>query len=182
MSSKSWLYLVGAIVTEVAASLSLKGALNHPALYGVVAVGYVSAFTCLSFTLRAGMALGVAYGVWGATGVAATALLSSLFFGEPITPIMGAGILLVMGGVLLVELGAQEAAEYESPEEIKEKVAEVLASETPVPITVPAALLTPETHAPTHPQGPDPHGSGESDQREAPASYIGDTQTEGTNA
>ncbi|WP_025156461.1 DMT family transporter [Leifsonia aquatica] len=104
-----WLFLAGAILFEVTASLSLKGALTHPALYVVVGIGYVASFVCLAATLRAGMALGVAYGIWGATGVALTAALSTALFGEPFTPLMGLGIALIIGGVLLVELGSQSA-------------------------------------------------------------------------
>lgn len=55
------------------------------------------------------MALGVAYGIWGATGVALTAVGSLLLFGEPITALMGIGIIVIIAGVLCVELGAQAA-------------------------------------------------------------------------
>lgn len=61
----------------------------------------------LSLVLRTGMALGVAYGIWGASGVALTALLSLIIFGEPLTLLMGIGIVVVIAGVLCVELGAQ---------------------------------------------------------------------------
>ena len=71
-----------------------------------VAIGYLAAFAFLSHTLSAGMGLGVAYGIWAASGVALTAILSKLLFDEPFTWIMAAGIALVVGGVLLVELGA----------------------------------------------------------------------------
>lgn len=106
---KRWLILIGAIALEVMATLSLKGAMEHPALYIVVAIGYLGSFVALSFVLRAGMALGVAYGIWGASGVALTAVLSSLLFGEPLTALMGLGIVLIIGGVLCVELGSQAA-------------------------------------------------------------------------
>lgn len=72
-------------------------------------VGYVGAFVCLSLVLRAGMGLGVAYGIWGACGVVLTAVFSMVLFGEPLTLLMGAGIALVIGGVLCVELGSQAA-------------------------------------------------------------------------
>ena len=65
-----WLLLAGAILSEVTASLSLKGALDRPALYAVVLVGYAASFVALAMVLRRGMALGVAYGIWGALGVA----------------------------------------------------------------------------------------------------------------
>lgn len=107
---KKWPLLAGAIVTEVAASLSLKAALEQPALYVVVVVGYAAAFVLLTFVLRAGMPIGVAYGIWGACGVALTALLSALIFGEPLTPLMLAGMALVIIGVLCVELGSGRAA------------------------------------------------------------------------
>lgn len=111
---KKWLLLIAAIVTEVTATLSLRAALDHPAWYVVVAVGYVAAFTALSFVLRAGMGLGVAYGIWGATGVVLTAILATILFGDPLTATMGLGIALVIGGVLCVELGSQAAATRES--------------------------------------------------------------------
>lgn len=105
-----WVLLGGAISFEVAGSLSLKGALEHPLLYIVVVVGYLAAFTLLTFVLRAGMPVGVAYGIWGALGVALTALLSAAIFGEPLTPLMLAGMGLVIAGVLCVQLGAGHAA------------------------------------------------------------------------
>ncbi|WP_455550553.1 SMR family transporter [Arthrobacter ulcerisalmonis] len=62
---KKWLLLAGAIVSEVTASLALQAAQDHPAWYVVVGVGYVAAFSLLGLVLRQGMALGVAYGIWG---------------------------------------------------------------------------------------------------------------------
>lgn len=111
---KGWLLLAAAILSEVTASLSLKAALEQPAFYAVVAVGYLAAFILLALVLRTGMALGVAYGIWGASGVALTAVASSLFFGEPITLLMGIGIVVVIVGVLCVELGAQAAKKPET--------------------------------------------------------------------
>lgn len=104
-----WLLLAGAIVCEVAGSLSLKGALEQPLLYTVVVVGYGLAFVLLNLVLRAGIPIGVAYGIWGALGVALTALLSAVIFGEPLTPVMLAGMALVIAGVLCVEIGSGRA-------------------------------------------------------------------------
>lgn len=114
-----WALLAAAVLSEVAASLSLKAALGAPAFYLVVAVGYVAAFTLLFAVLRRGMPLGVAYGVWGACGVALTAVLSALLFREPFTVVMGIGMVLVIGGVLLVELGSHphgDAGDDTAPE------------------------------------------------------------------
>lgn len=103
--ARARLLLAGAILCEVAASLSLKAALDQPLLYIVVVLGYVAAFSLLALVLRAGMAIGVAYGIWGACGVALTAVLSTLLLGEHLTWLMGAGIVLVIGGVLCIEMG-----------------------------------------------------------------------------
>lgn len=104
-----WLLLAGAIASEITGSLSLKGALDTPALYVLVAISFAAAFTFLSRVLRAGMPLGVAYGVWAAAGVALTAVLSALIYNEPFTTLMAGGIVLIIGGVLLVEIGSQHA-------------------------------------------------------------------------
>jgi small multidrug resistance pump len=102
----AWVLLAGAIVSEVTATLSLKRALDHPIFYSVVALGYLVAFVLLSLTLRQGLGIGVAYGVWAALGVGLTAVGSKVFFGEPLTGVMIAGLALIIGGVLLVELGS----------------------------------------------------------------------------
>jgi small multidrug resistance pump len=105
----AWLLLLGAILTEVAATVSLRGALDHPVLYVVVVLGYVLSFGLLALVLRRGMPLGVAYGIWSACGVVLTALLSALLFGEVFTVLKASGIVLIAGGVVLVELGSQRA-------------------------------------------------------------------------
>lgn len=102
-----WVALGLAIACEVAATLSLRvAAAGRPRWYVGVTAGYVAAFVALSFALFEGLPLGVAYGIWAATGVAATAVLSKLVFGEPLTRLMAFGIALIVVGVLLVELGA----------------------------------------------------------------------------
>ena len=102
----AWLALGGAVVSEVSATLALRQALEQPGFYAVVGIGYALAFILLSLTLKAGMPLGVAYGIWSAGGVAVTAIASRLLFGEPLTRTMVVGIALIMAGVLLVELGS----------------------------------------------------------------------------
>lgn len=106
----TWLLLLTAVACEVTGSLALKGALEQPGLYAVVAVGYLASFALLAVVLRRGMGLGVAYGAWGALGVGSTALLSAWLYDEPLTALMGLGLVLIVGGVLLVEGGAQAAA------------------------------------------------------------------------
>jgi small multidrug resistance pump len=102
----TWLLLLLAIVSEVAATLSLKAAMTTPALYVIVVSGYLASFVFLTFVLKRRMGLGVAYGIWGAIGVALTAVLSAVVFGEAFTAVMGIGMVCIIGGVLLVEIGS----------------------------------------------------------------------------
>ena len=102
----AYLYLALAIVLELSATLSLKLATGgRRAWYAVVVVGYLSAFGLLSLTLSEGLGLGVVYGIWSAVGVALTAVASYVLFHEPFTRVMAVGIALIIGGVLLIELG-----------------------------------------------------------------------------
>jgi small multidrug resistance pump len=101
-----WWLLAGAIVTEVTGTLALAGAADRAWLYAVTLVGEVASFYLLIKVLQAGMPLGVAYGVWSALGVAATAVLSSFLFDEVFTSPMVLGIALIIGGVVLIEVGS----------------------------------------------------------------------------
>ncbi|MDX2375583.1 SMR family transporter [Microbacterium sp. LRZ72] len=103
---RTWLYLAAAIVLEVSATLSLHLLTEHIAWLVLVVVGYAGAFVSLSLLMRAGAPIGVVYGVWAACGVALTAVLAAVLFGDPLTWVMSLGIVLVIGGVLLVEIGS----------------------------------------------------------------------------
>ncbi|MDR7385313.1 DMT family transporter [Promicromonospora iranensis] len=104
----AWVFLAVAIVTEVSAALSLKAALEgRRRWYVVVVAGYLTAFTALTLVLDLGMGIGMAYGIWAASGVALTAIASKYLFEEPFTKVMAAGIVMIAAGVLLVELGAR---------------------------------------------------------------------------
>lgn len=104
-----WLFLAGAILSEVAATTALKLSEGFSRLVPsiVVVVGYVLAFVLLSQALTRGMDLGVAYGVWAACGVALVAIVGVLFLGEGMTWVQVGGIALVIAGVLALELGAR---------------------------------------------------------------------------
>ncbi|WP_155355950.1 DMT family transporter [Acrocarpospora macrocephala] len=102
-------FLAGAILSEVGATLALRMAAQGGGTkkwFIVVAAGYLAAFVFLTLALDGGLALGIAYGIWAASGVALTALASRILFHEPLTKVMGLGIGLIVTGVLLIELGA----------------------------------------------------------------------------
>lgn len=107
----TWLFLIVAIIAEVGATMSLRASEGlTKKLWAIpIAAGYILAFVFLSFALREGLAIGVAYGIWAASGVALTAVLAKFIFHEPLTRTMALGILLIAAGVLVVELGANAA-------------------------------------------------------------------------
>lgn len=103
-----WAFLAAAIALEVTATLALRASEGFTKLgfVALVVLGYLGAFVALNFVLQRGLPIGVAYGIWAAAGVALVALLGKVFFDDPITPLMGVGIVLIIGGVLLVEMGS----------------------------------------------------------------------------
>jgi small multidrug resistance pump len=104
-----YLYLAAAIVSEVIATSFLKfasGPKNVWWAYIIVGVGYVLSFVLLSLTLRSGVPLGIAYAIWAGVGVVAVAVISWLVFHESLTWQQIIGMVLVIGGVGLLELGA----------------------------------------------------------------------------
>ena len=102
-----YVFLAGAIASEVVATLSLRASEGFSRLgfSAVVVVGYVVAFVLLSLTLTRGVPLGVAYGIWAAVGVAAVAVLSIPLFGEGLSAIQVGGLVLVVVGVVALEAG-----------------------------------------------------------------------------
>lgn len=103
-------FLALAIVSEVSATVALKLSEGFSKLIPsiVVVVGYVGAFAFLSQALKRGMAVGVAYGIWAAVGVAAIAAIGALFLNERLTMVQIGGIGLVILGVLALELGGAD--------------------------------------------------------------------------
>lgn len=105
----AYLYLALAIAAEVTATISLKLSEGFskvtPSI--LVVVGYGLAFFALSRVLKLGLPIGVAYAIWAAAGVALVALVGVLFLKEPINLAMISGLVLVVGGVVLIEVGSQ---------------------------------------------------------------------------
>ncbi|NHC12317.1 DMT family transporter [Motilibacter deserti] len=102
----AYAFLALAILSEVAGTVSLRMATRGSgSWYAAVAVGYAVAFVMLALALDRGMGIGVAYGIWSASGVALTALLGRVLFAEAVSRTMACGIVLIIAGVLLVELG-----------------------------------------------------------------------------
>ncbi|MER5515004.1 multidrug efflux SMR transporter [Streptomyces sp. NPDC002763] len=101
-----YLTLAGAIAAEVAATTAMKYSEGFSRLWPslVTALGYVVSFLLLAATLKT-VSIGAAYAIWSGVGTAAIAVLGLLLFGEALSPVKVAGIVLIIGGVVVLNLG-----------------------------------------------------------------------------
>ncbi|WP_410601405.1 DMT family transporter [Amycolatopsis sp. lyj-90] len=104
----AYLLLAFAIAAEVTATVSLKLSEGFSKLGPsiLVVAGYAFAFVALAYVLKAGVPVSVAYAIWAAAGVALVAAVGIVFFKEPVNFAVIAGLALVVGGVVLIEVGS----------------------------------------------------------------------------
>ncbi|MET8474792.1 multidrug efflux SMR transporter [Streptomyces sp. NPDC006422] len=101
-----YVLLAGAIAAEVGATTAMKYSEGFSRLWPslLTIAGYIVAFALLAQTLKT-VQIGTAYAIWAGTGTAVIAAIGMLFLGEGLTLAKAAGILLVIGGVVLLNLG-----------------------------------------------------------------------------
>ncbi|MGI5337256.1 DMT family transporter [Streptomyces sp. CA-181903] len=101
-----YLTLAGAIASEIAATTCMKFSDGFGRLWPSLgtAVGYLLAFLLLARTLKA-MDVGTAYAIWSGAGTAVVAAIGMLFLGEAVNAARIGGILLVILGVVVLNLG-----------------------------------------------------------------------------
>jgi small multidrug resistance pump len=103
---QAWLYLLAAIVLEVAGTTALKLSEGLSRLLPTVLVCccYALAFAGLALALKE-MAVGVAYAIWSGMGTALIALIGFAYFGEPMTALKWLSIGMIILGVAGLNLG-----------------------------------------------------------------------------
>jgi len=101
-----YVLLLMAIAVEVVATSLLKLSDGFTKLWPTVGslAGYAAAFVLLAFVVRH-VPVGVAYAVWAGLGTAAIAAVGVVFLDESLTFAKIAGIVLVIGGVVTLNLG-----------------------------------------------------------------------------
>ncbi|MFF4351955.1 DMT family transporter [Streptomyces sp. NPDC001530] len=101
-----YVLLAGAIAAEVAATTSMKYSDGFSRLWPslLTVLGYVIAFVLLAQTLKT-VSVGTAYAIWAGVGTAVIAAIGMVFLGEGLTVAKAAGIALIIGGVVLLNLG-----------------------------------------------------------------------------
>jgi small multidrug resistance pump len=70
----------------------------------VTVLGYVIAFVLLAQCLKT-VQVGTAYAIWAGAGTAVIAAIGMVFLGEALSFTKVAGILLIIGGVVVLNLG-----------------------------------------------------------------------------
>ncbi|MET0933709.1 MAG: multidrug efflux SMR transporter [Mycetocola sp.] len=112
----SWLLLIGAIALEIVATslLPTTQTFTLPVPSGVVLILYAMSYFLLSRCLGR-IPLGVAYAVWSGAGTAAVAAIGIALLGEEATVLKGAGIGLIIVGVVAVNLPERARSAQISP-------------------------------------------------------------------
>ncbi|WP_030205107.1 DMT family transporter [Streptomyces bikiniensis] len=98
--------LAGAIAAEILATTSMKYSDGFSRLWPslVTGVGYLVAFALLAQALKT-LQVGTAYAIWSGVGTTAIAAIGVLFLGEALSLAKVAGILLIVAGVAVLNLG-----------------------------------------------------------------------------
>lgn len=109
---RAWLFLALAIVFEISSVVLMKllsvdgGWLRQLLMYLTVGLS----FTFMALALKK-ITLAVAYATWESLGLLAIAAIGTLFFREQLSVMQLSGILLLLGGVVLVNIAENEHAE-----------------------------------------------------------------------
>jgi small multidrug resistance pump len=102
-----WLALCGAIVLEIAGTVSMK--LSHgftrtlPSV--MLFVFYALSFALMTIAVKR-IDVSVSYAIWSGVGTATIALIGVLWFRESLTAIQIASIVLIVAGVIGLRAGA----------------------------------------------------------------------------
>ncbi len=108
---KGYLLLAFSIVSEVIATTMLKFSEAFTILGPSIAVviGYGISFYSLSLCLKT-LPLSLAYAIWSGLGTALTVIVGIVVWGDILNLYSAIGIILIIGGVILLNLGDQQNA------------------------------------------------------------------------
>ena len=100
-SMQSWIVLAAAIACEVAGTVFMKlsDSLTRWVWIPPMLIAYILALLGLALALRT-IEVGIAYAVWAACGTLLIAVVGIVFFGESVSLIKVAAIVLVIAGVI----------------------------------------------------------------------------------
>jgi small multidrug resistance pump len=101
----AWVLLVGAIGVEVASTAALPRThgFRDPLWTALVLGGYAASIWLLAVVIRH-IPVSVTYAVWSGLGTAGIALVGVLLLGERMDLVKALALLLIIGGVLVLNL------------------------------------------------------------------------------
>ena len=96
-----WLFLSGAILLEVAGTISMKlsEGFTRPIPSVLIFVFYIISFVALTFAIEK-IEVSTAYTIWAGVGTALIAIIGLVYFREPATAIKFISIILIIIGVI----------------------------------------------------------------------------------
>lgn len=109
---RGYVFLAISIVSEVFGTtmLKLSEGFSHILPSIGVAIGFGVAFFCLSLSLKT-LPLSLAYAIWAGVGTAFTAVIGVMIWEEPFNLATAMGILLIIGGVALLNASGKKETE-----------------------------------------------------------------------
>ncbi|MDO4842773.1 MAG: multidrug efflux SMR transporter [Phoenicibacter congonensis] len=103
--------LAFSIVTEVLATTSMKISQGFSVMpYTAICIAlFICSLAGLVFALK-NLPLGLAYGIWGGVGTTLTTLIGIALWGDAFNVSIVIGIVLVIGGIILLNRGQKQGA------------------------------------------------------------------------
>lgn len=103
----AWRYLAGGVIAQVGGitSLRLSDGMRTMVPTVLTFLGIGVSVVLVSRALNAGLSLAVGYGVWTGAGIASTAVVGAVAFGDRLDRVQLAGLALVFIGALILQLG-----------------------------------------------------------------------------
>ena len=103
----AYVYLLAAIAAEVLGTSLIKSTDGFTRLWQTVFClsAYGVAFYALAKAVQAGMHVGVGYALWSALGTAVITAIGVMFLSEPVNAAKVLGVMLVIAGVVVLNLG-----------------------------------------------------------------------------
>lgn len=105
---KAWLYLLLAIITEVAGTSFMADSVRQDGLAGylVMAVALPASYYFLSRAIQT-LSVGIAYAVWEGLGLVGLTMVGIYWFDQQLVPQEWIGLALALVGIICITLGEE---------------------------------------------------------------------------
>lgn len=104
----SWIYLLGAILSEVIGTVSIRLLMTSSPVYGYL---FMYSMIMLSYFLLAQavkrIPLGVAYALWEGVGIVLITASSAILFREYVSPYKAVGLGIMISGIFFLKSGSR---------------------------------------------------------------------------